>query len=101
MATTKEMGTSPAAYVGTAPVPWQDPPSARKFYRREEGGVGVFGVDSEEEGDHESSYDGPDSDAEDAEAWDADQREIDEAEMEASYLAERDKIAMGYYTRGQ
>ncbi len=37
-------------------------------------------------GDHESSYDGPDSDAEDAEAWDADQREIDEAEMEASYL---------------
>ena len=49
-------------------------------------------------GDHESSYDGPDSDAEDAEAWDADQREIDEAEMEASYLAERDKIAMGYYT---
>ena len=44
----------------------------------------MFGVDSEEEGDHDSSYDGPNSDAEDAADWEADewQREIDEAEME-------------------
>ena len=61
--------SSPKPIPDFVPVPWQDPPSVRKFYRREEGGLGVFGVDSEEEGDHESSYDGPDSDAEDAEAW--------------------------------
>ena len=60
----------------------------------------MFGVDSEEEGDHDSSYDGPNSDAEDAADWEADewQREIDEAEMEASGLEDRDRMAMGYYS---
>ena len=71
------------------------PPSRRKFYRRDDGvGLGVFGEDSEEEGDHASSYDGPASNAEDYELdqeldeWD---REREEAEMEAQYLRDKDE----------
>ena len=79
----------------------EDPPSRRKYYRRapedEERGLGKFGEDSEDEGDHSSSYDGPaSSDSDDADFceyldWVREMEEtlIEETEMEAAYLADK------------
>ena len=61
------------------------PPPRRKFYRRDDDSAGlgvVFGEDSEdgeEEGDHESSYDGPPSDVDEELDW---EREVEETQLE-------------------
>ena len=70
----------------------EDPLSRRKYYRRApEDELGKFGEDSEDEGDHSSSYDGPAS-SDDADfceylGWvrEMEEKQIEETEMEAAY----------------